>query len=123
MGSPDEQGPQTVASPAALSRRALPGVPNPAGAPIWVREAMWHETSTHGDWVTSLLNWVDNARDLLYLDDQALALRAVMVGSQVLRAHRMKIFQGRMRNGTPIAITSWVSKVGTKSYDVSHEVR
>ena len=35
----------------------------------------------------------------------------------------MRLFSGRVRNGADIAITSWLSRVGTKSYDVSHEVR
>ena len=41
----------------------------------------------------------------------------------MLRAHRMRLLSGRVHNGTEIAVTSWLSRVGTKSYDVSHEVR
>jgi acyl-CoA thioesterase FadM len=151
MGSPDDDARPPGLGGAGTALRALPGVVNPHGARVWCRAAMWHETCTHADWLVALLNYVDNARDLLYTDEHvpglvdvtagnarrrgsargrgrdrsecALRVRtaAEWPGSQVLRAHRIRLLSGRVSNGTEIAITSWLSRVGTKSYDISHE--
>ena len=87
MGAPDGTGPQTVAGAGAGAAAgyvaSLAGVANPSGTRVWYREAMWHEVATHSDWLANVLNWVDNARDLLYND--LAPLKAVMDGA--VRAH------------------------------------
>ena len=85
MGAPDT-GSAASGGPVSPSGsvESLPGVPNHSGARIWVRQAMWHETCTHGDWLVALLNWVDNARDLFYLDERCRALQDVMAGALLI---------------------------------------
>ena len=90
-------GPGPTPGPVAPSGwvASLPGVPNPSGARLWVRQAMWHETCTHADWVVALLNWVDSARDLFYLNEQTPDLQHVMTGAPGAPGARWRGHGGR----------------------------
>lgn len=46
----------------------------------------------------------------------------VFSASTLIRAHRLRVLARRIPYNSKVTVTSWLSRVGTRSYDMSHEV-